>query len=51
MEKRIFSVFKENMEKILWQVEVTVKNKNSGETFKLNAWLYNHNADVKIGTF
>lgn len=51
MEKRIFSVFKENMEKILWQVEVTVKNKTSGETFKLNAWLYNQNADVKIGAF
>ena len=51
LEKRIFSVFKENMEKMLWQVEVTVKNKNSGEFFKLNAWLYNHNAEVKIGTF
>lgn len=51
MEKRIYSVFKENMEKMLWQVEVTVKNKTSGETLKLAAWLYNQNADVKIGTF
>jgi prepilin-type N-terminal cleavage/methylation domain-containing protein len=50
MEKRIFSVFKENMEKIIWQVEVTVKNKLSGEKFTLDAWLYNNNADVKIGT-
>lgn len=48
-EKRIFNVFKENMEKIIWQVEVTVKNKFSGETFKLDAWIYNSNADVKIG--
>lgn len=51
MEKRIFTVFKENMEKMIWQVEVTVKNKLSGDTFKLDAWLYNQNADVKIGTF
>lgn len=51
LEKRIFNIFKENMEKMIWQVEVTVKNKTSGETFKLSTWLYNHNADVKIGTF
>lgn len=51
MEKRIFTVFKENMEKMIWQVEVTVKNKTSGETFKLDTWLYNPGADVKIGTF
>ncbi len=51
MEKRIFSVFKENMEKMIWQVEVTVKNKISGDSFVLDAWIYNQNADVKIGTF
>ena len=51
LEKRIFSVFKENMEKMIWQVEVTVKNKTTGETFRLANWLYNQNADVKIGTF
>ena len=51
MEKRIFTVFKENMEKMIWQVEVTVKNKTSGQTFVLDAWIYNQAADVKIGTF
>ena len=51
MEKRIFTVFKENMEKMIWQVEVTVKNKLSGDTFVLDAWIYNQSADVKIGTF
>ena len=51
LEKRMFTVFKENMEKIIWQVEVTVKNKTSGETFRLTSWLYNQNAEVKIGTF
>jgi prepilin-type N-terminal cleavage/methylation domain-containing protein len=48
LEKKIFGVFKENMEKILWQVEVTVLNKQSKEQFKLSTWLYNQNAEVKI---
>jgi hypothetical protein len=51
MEKRIFNVFKENMEKMLWQVEVTVKNKTNESKFKLSTWLYNQNADVQIGSF
>lgn len=50
MEKRIFKVFKENMEKMIWQVEVTVKNKTNDSTFRLSTWLYNQNADVQIGT-
>lgn len=51
LEKRIFNVFKENMEKMIWQVEVTVKNKTSGETFTLDTWLMNNNAEVNIGSF
>lgn len=51
LEKRIFNVFKENMEKMIWQVEVTVKNKTSGDTFVLDAWITNQNADVNIGSF
>jgi len=51
MEKRIFNVFKQNMEKMIWQVEVTVTNKNNDSQFKLSSWLYNQNADVQIGQF
>lgn len=51
MQKKIFSIYKENMEKMLWQVEVTTKNKITGNTFKLSSWIYNQNADVKIGSF
>jgi hypothetical protein len=51
MEKRIFKVFKENMELMIWQVEVTVSNKLTNEQFKLSTWLYNQNADVKIDQF
>jgi type II secretion system protein I len=50
-EKKVYKVFKENMEKMIWQVEVTVKNKTNDSTFKLSTWLYNQNADVQIGTF
>lgn len=48
MDKRIWNTYKENIEKIIWQVEVTVKDKTTEETFRLSTWLYNQNADVKI---
>jgi prepilin-type N-terminal cleavage/methylation domain-containing protein len=51
MEKRVYEIFKENMEKLIWQVEVTAKDKTTLDTFKLSTWLYNQNAEVKIGTF
>jgi len=51
MEKRIFSIFKENMEKMIWQVSVTVKNKLSNESYQLSTWMMNHNAEVNIGSF
>lgn len=51
LQKKIFQIFKDNMEVMLWQVEVTVKNKASGDTFKLSTWLFNQGAEVKIGTF
>lgn len=51
MEKRIFKVFKDNMEKMIWQVEITVKNKTNDSSFKLSTWLYNQNVDVQIGAF
>ena len=51
LNKRIFTTFKENMEKMLWQVEVSVKNKTTERSFTLSAWILNPQAEVKIGTF
>lgn len=51
METRLFSVFKSNMEKMIWQVEVSAKNKNNDSSFRLATWLYNTGADVQIGQF
>ncbi len=51
MEKRIYNVFKENMEKMIWQVEVEVKDKLTGDTFRLTTWLYNQNAEIDVKNF
>lgn len=51
MNKRIFTTFKENMEKMLWQVEVSVKNKTTERSFTLSSWILNPQAEVKIGQF
>jgi prepilin-type N-terminal cleavage/methylation domain-containing protein len=51
METRLFTVFKANMEKMIWQVEVSVRNKNNDSSFRLATWLYNSGADVQIGQF
>lgn len=50
-EKMIFDIFKENMEKIIWQVEVVVKDKTTEDTFRLSTWLYNQNAEVDVKKF
>ena len=48
LEKAIANNFKENLEKLLWQLEVTVKEKDTGETLVLSTWLYNQDAKVQI---
>lgn len=47
-EKKIYETFKTNIEKMVWQVEVQVKNKTSKQSFTISSWLYNDNADVQI---
>lgn len=51
IEKKIYETVKENMEKILWQTEITIKNTLTNQEFSLSAWLYNHQAEVKINAF
>lgn len=47
-QKMFYSIFKENMEKMIWQVEVVVKDKTTDDTFRLSTWIYNNNADVNV---
>jgi prepilin-type N-terminal cleavage/methylation domain-containing protein len=45
-QSKIFDNVKKNLEKIIWQVEVTVKNETSQRTYSVSTWLYNHQAQV-----
>ncbi|OUR97007.1 hypothetical protein A9Q84_11775 [Halobacteriovorax marinus] len=45
-EKKILENVKKNLEKIIWQVEVTVKNETSERTYSVSTWIYNQQAQV-----
>lgn len=51
LEKRIFETVKENMEILLWQVEVKVTDKTTKESYLATTWIYNHDAEVQFGSF
>ncbi|MFW5887505.1 MAG: type II secretion system protein [Bacteriovoracia bacterium] len=48
LESMVFQKMRENIEKIIWQAEVTVKNKNTDFNYTLTTWLTNHDAQVKL---
>lgn len=47
-QSRIYSRIKDNLEKMLWQIRVTVKNKETGQTSSLSTWLQNDKATVRF---
>jgi prepilin-type N-terminal cleavage/methylation domain-containing protein len=47
----IAKVVKDNMEKMIWQLKVTVKNKETEFFYTLSGWVYNTKADVTLGGF
>lgn len=50
-EEKIYEKVRDNLEEIIWQVEVTVKNKVTEYSYSLSTWLYNHKAKVDVQTF
>lgn len=50
-EKKIFDNIKKNLEKIIWQVEVTIKNQTSERSYSVSTWLYNHQAQILFEQF
>ncbi len=48
IQARIFEQFKKNMEKMLWQMKLTVTNKETGQEYVVSGWLYNPKAKVQI---
>ncbi|MFG1591723.1 prepilin-type N-terminal cleavage/methylation domain-containing protein [Halobacteriovorax sp. CON-3] len=48
IQKQIFGVVKKNLEKLLWQVSVTVKDDTTDETYTISTWLSNDKYKVQI---
>lgn len=48
LQKKIFQKVQENMERMIWQVEVTIIDKISGETYSLSTWIRNSKARVDL---
>jgi type II secretion system protein I len=47
-EKLIYNKFKENMEKLVFQIIITVRHKTSGQVYDLSTWFYK-DGEVKLG--
>lgn len=48
LENLVYKNIKENIEKILWQVSVTIKNLNSESTYVASTWIKDHKAQMSI---
>ncbi len=48
MKAKIMQEFKENMEKLVWQVSISVMNKATKATFEIAGWTYYPDAKVKF---
>lgn len=48
IKKRIAKAVTDNMKEMIWQVQVTVTNKETGENYPLSAWVYNDKAKITI---
>ena len=48
IQKRIFDNFKKNMERLIWQMVVTVKHLPSGQTYELSTWYYNEGGQLEF---
>lgn len=51
LQQQIGEKIKENMEKLLWQVKVTSRNKKTGFAFSLSSWILNQKAQVEFNGF
>ena len=48
IQKMIFENFRDNLEKVLWQLQVTVKNKNTDYIHVLSTWVTNAKEKIKL---
>ncbi len=47
-QKLIYNKFKENMEKLVYQIIITVRHKSSGQVYDLSTWFYQE-GEVQLG--
>jgi len=48
IQRRIFEQVKKNLEKMIWQLEVTVESKLNGKKYSISSWLYDHEAKIRF---
>lgn len=48
IEELIFQRMKENMERVLWQVRITVTNKETKYSFALSRWIPNYDEQIRL---
>lgn len=48
LEKLIFEQLKKNIERMLWQVRITVTNKDNGMSYSLSSYLTDYNQKVQL---
>jgi len=44
----IFNQIKKNIEKLVWQLELTITRKETSEKYTLSTWVYNHKNDQVV---
>ena len=47
-EKIVMDKLKENIEKVVWQLEVTIKNKDTDYEYSLSTWIQNTKAEIDL---
>ena len=48
IQRRIFDQVKKNLEKMIWQLDVTVESKLNGKKYSVSSWLYDHEAKIRF---
>jgi len=50
-ERKMFEAIKKNLEKMIWQLEVTIKNKDTGFNYSLSTFVMDNKAKVQMTGF
>ncbi|MCO4792341.1 MAG: type II secretion system protein [Bacteriovoracaceae bacterium] len=48
VQRRIFDQIKKNLEKMVWQLEVTIESKVNGKKYSISSWLYDDKAKIRF---